>query len=681
MTQASKFSLIELREGGEVRAAAVLEKSDGKLRVRLADGREVRLPVARVLDRGGEVSVADPADADAVAEAVGAWEEEARSRGAEVDLGELHDLLVEERGAGAVVELAEVAPLVVGDALPQSRAAVHRALAQRNPWFRFDGKRWLVRTLEDVAKDKAKLEEQQRLARERAEFVDAAARRLKGEPVELPEGSDKFLRFLRETAIEGEGAKNRREAGQLVADIRGGVAGHLSQDVAFEVLVGLGDFSEHENLDLLRAGVAREFSPEALAEAERLAAKPVELEPGREDLRELDIVTVDDAGTTEVDDGLSFIERPQGFQLGIHIADASYFIERGSPLDQVALDRATTYYLPGLSIPMLPAVISEQAASLNEGEDRPALSFLIELTPHLEVVSSRITPSLVRVTRRMDYNDCEAVLAGKAPAEDEERWSWLRRLAELADRLEADRIAAGSTPIRAQEVRIKVSPEGRPDIQVLDPGRPARKLVSEMMIFANGIAAQACADRSALAIFRKQGPPNGNVPAPPTDYYDPVRVNAFRRTLQRTVISLEPGPHAGLGLEAYLQATSPIRRYQDLVVHRIIKAFLAGEKRPYGREELQSIAEITEAAGRQARNVENATDEYWILRSYENRIGELVEGVVLRSDHRRTYIELVDTAHRAAIPASESHEPGETIRVMIREAHARRRSLSLEEAG
>ena len=108
--------------------------------------------------------------------------------------------------------------------------------------------------------------------------------------------------------------------------------------------------------------------------------------------------------------------------------------------------------------------------------------------------------------------------------------------------------------------------------------------------------------------------------------------------------------------------------------------FLAGEPRPYSREELQTIAEITEAAGRQARQIETATDEYWILRSYEGRIGDLIEAVVLRSDHRRTHVELVETAHRAAVPSREGHEPGETIRLMIQDAHARKRLLVLEEA-
>lgn len=679
MKNASSLQLVDLRESGEVRAAAVLEKSEGKLRVRLADGRELRLPVARVLDRGGEIEVGDRADGSAVSAAVAAWEAEVRRRGADVDLEELHELLAAERGAGAVVELADVAPLVLGDALPASRAAVHRALARRNPWFRFDGKRWLVRPQADVDKDKAKLELQQRLARERESFVEIARQRLAGSGVDLPPGSEKFLRLLRDVAVEAESAGSRKEAGQLVAEIRGGEAGHLSAALAFDVLVGLGQFTVHENLDLIRAGVARDFTPEVLAAAEDAAREPVELEAGREDLRELDIVTIDDVGTTEVDDGLSFVERANGFELGIHIADASYFVKKDSLLDEAAFARSTTYYLPGLSIPMLPAVISEQAASLNEGVDRPALSFFVEFTPHGEVVSTRVTPSLVRVDRRMTYDDCEAVLAGEAEAPDEERWSWLRRLETLALSLEADRIAAGSTPIRAREVHIRVSEAGDPTVRVLDPGRPARKLVSEMMILANALAAQACAERSALAIFRKQGPPNGNVPAPPTDHYDPVLVNAFRRTLQRTIISLEPGPHAGLGLEAYVQATSPIRRYQDLVVHRIIKAFLADEKRPYSREDLQAVADATEAAGRQARQIENATDEYWILRSYESRVGDILEGVVLRSDHRRTHVELVDSAHRAAIPCREGHFAGDPVGLMIRSADARTRSLSLEE--
>ena len=671
--------LVEIREGGEVRAAAVVEKGGGRLRIVLGDGRELRIPLNRVLDRGGEIEVAEDAGSVGIGEAVTEWERRAAERGREVDLGELHDLLVAEHGAGAQVDLADVAPLVLGDALPESRAAVHRALATRNPWFRFDGKRWLVRPRTEVDRELERQAEREQKARRRAEFVDAAQARLRGEEQELPEDSEGFLQALRDVAVEGEASKLRKEAGALASEIRGTPPGHLSPDVAFELLVDLGEFAPHENLELLRAGLRMSFPPEVLAEAAASAARPVELSPGREDLRRLDLVTIDDAGTKEIDDGLSFEKRPDGFRLGIHIADASYFIDRDSRVDEEARARSTTYYLPEGSVPMLPEVLGEGAASLNEGEDRPALSFLVELTPHAEILSSRVTPSLVRVARRMSYEDCEAVLAEEASAEDEERWSWLRRVERLARSLESDRIAAGSTPIRAPELSIRIREDGEPDVRVVDPGRPARKLVSEMMILANRLAAQSCADRGALAIFRKQGPPSGNAPAPPVDRYDPVLVNAFRRTLQRTEISLEPGAHAGLGLSAYLQATSPLRRYQDLVVHRIMKAFLAGEPAPYSRAELQQLADSTEAAGRQARLVEGATDEYWILRSYENRIGDVIEGVVLRSDHRRTFVELVDTAHRAAVPSRDGHEPGQVLRLLIRSAHARRKSLSLEE--
>src|SRR5439155_283577 len=124
------------------------------------------------------------------------------------------------------------------------------------------------------------------------------------------------------------------------------------------------------------------------------------------------------------------------------------------------------------------------------------------------------------------------------------------------------------------------------------------------------------------AIYRKQSPPTGTASPPPRDRIDPVAVFEFRRSLQRTEVSLEPGPHAGLGVPLYFQATSPIRRYQDLAMHRVMKAALRGSPSPYSREELQAIALSTEQAGRRARLVETETDHYWILRYLERRVGD-----------------------------------------------------------
>ena len=116
------------------------------------------------------------------------------------------------------------AEVIASSRATSAPAAWHRALACRNPWFRFDGKRWLVRSSEDVEKDMAKLAEQERRALERSSFVAAAAARLRGDDVELPEGSAKFLRVLRDVAVEGESSSSRKEGGQLVAEIRGGTA-------------------------------------------------------------------------------------------------------------------------------------------------------------------------------------------------------------------------------------------------------------------------------------------------------------------------------------------------------------------------------------------------------------------------------------------------------------------------
>ena len=668
--------IVEIREGGAARAAAVLADSDGRLTLLLADGKQMRVPPSRVVHDAGDAGSA--ATESALRAFLTSFEREATTRAAQVDLAALHELLSSQVDAG--LTLGDLAALGLGEDSPVARAGVHRAMAAPNPHFKFTGNAWVMRSPEEIA---AELERERRaneLEQERTRFLIAARARLAGGSEPLPAGCAKFLRPLRDVALMGEAAKLRKEAAAAWAELRGREPGAPpNADEAIDALVSLGVFHRDENLALLRAGVRVEFPPDVLEEAERLALSP--LGGDRLDLRGLDIVTIDDVSTLEVDDGLSLETTPRGIRLGIHISDAAHFVALGSLTDDEALLRATSYYLPERSVRMLPKVLSEKAASLVAGEDRPALTFFVELTPHGEILGFEIRESLVRVTRRMTYEDCEDCLPieGAAARVESDVAPWLPTLSVIAGTLEQERLAAGATPIRAAEISISFDAAGEPLIELIDPGRPARKLVSEMMILANHLVAAWCRDRGIPAIYRKQGPPTGSVARPPLDRMDPVAANEFRRTLQRTEVSLEPGPHAGLGVPAYLQSTSPLRRYQDLAVHRIIKASLAGQPLPYTREQVQGIATSTELAGRTARHVETETDHYWVLRFLEKRIGETLPAIVLRTEDRRTWIELLDLAHQVPLAPRPDHAKGQRLDVRVRAVKPRRGVLTLEQ--
>lgn len=662
--------IVELREGGEVRAAAVLPDSDSRLRLVFGDGREMRVPRSRIVhDTGETVSASRP---ETVAAALKAWEDSAERRSLDVDVKALHELLAAENSS-APLGLADLAALALGDETGSSRAAVHRALAAATAWFRFSGDAWTPRPADEVEAELAKRRHAEQLERERADFVAAARARLRGATDSLPPGSAKFLRALRDVALNGDQSRMKKEAGALADELeaRTGGAG-LSDEHAFEILVALGEMARDENLALLRAGVPLDFPPEIVAAAEEAGRRPI---GERTDFRSLEIVTIDDESTTEIDDGVSLQRTPRGLRIGIHVADAAHFVDLGTALDLDAEARATSYYLPDCVIKMLPPVLAEGPASLVAGVDRAALSFLVEVTPHGEVLDFTVAESVVRVSERMTYEDCEAALEGRRGP------SWMKDLAGLAKELEAQRLEAGATPIRAHEIAIHFGDDGEPVVTLVDPGRPARVLVAELMVLANRLLAQWCRDRGLPAIYRKQAKPSGAAPPPPRDRVDPLAAFEFRKTLQRTEVSLEPGPHAGLGVECYLQATSPIRRYQDLAQHRIVKAALAGRPLPYSREQLQAIASSTEAAGRQARQIETETDRYYILRVLERRIGDVIEAVVVRSEPRQTLVELVDFALVTPLAHRPDHARGQRILVRVRASKPRRGALVLEHVG
>lgn len=663
--------IVELREGGEVRAAAVLPDADSRLRLLFGDGREMRAPRSRVVHETGE-SISG-ARADAVAAGLREWEKRAVARAADVDIPALHELLAGE-GAASTLGLADLAALALGDESGSARAAVFRALAASPAWFRFSGDAWQARPAEEVAGELEKERRAAHLARERSDFVAAAKARLKGSPEPLPAGSSKFLRALRDVALRGDQARMKKEAAALAAelDVGPGASG-ISDEQAFELLVSLGEMARDENLPLLRADVSIDFSPEILEAAELVGRRG--LGDGRTDLRALEIVTIDDETTTEIDDGVSLEITPRGFRVGVHVADAAHFVDLGSPLDLDAESRGTSYYLPDHLIKMIPPVLAEGAASLVAGEDRAALSFMAEMTPHGEVLSFAIHESIVRVAERMTYEDCEEALEGRRGPQ------WLKTLAGLARELETARLEAGATPIRAHEITISFDGSGEPVVTLVDPGRPARWLVAEMMVLANRLVAQWCRDRGLPAIYRKQNRPSGAAPPPPRDRVDPLAAFEFRKTLQRTDVSLEPGPHAGLGVDCYLQATSPIRRYQDLAQHRIVKAALRGQPLPYSREQLLGVAQATEAAGRQARQIENETDKYYILRALERRLGDVLEAIVVRAEPRQALVELAELGFVTPIAARPDLQRGQRLQVRVRASRPRRGSLVLEQVG
>jgi exoribonuclease-2 len=241
------------------------------------------------------------------------------------------------------------------------------------------------------------------------------------------------------------------------------------------------------------------------------------------------------------------------------------------------------------------------------------------------------------------------------------------------------RAARGAVTQRRGEWKVKVK-NGEITVQAIDPDSPARRIVSEMMILANALAAEYADREDVPILFRTQDAPLEPLPSVEED--DPLAFERIRRFLKPASLSLFPAEHFGLGLDAYTQLTSPLRRFADLVTQRQLLAHLAGENPPYTREELLTVLATAEAVERDIRQVEMRSGRRWLLEYLlRYRPDEELEVLVLEATHGGYRVELVEWGALAFLASRIPFDPGARVRTRIKEADPRRGRLRLRPAG
>ena len=682
-------TLFQYRKGGDVLLARAVAGKAGKLAATGEDGKRFELPPDRVLQVAGEIDVAlSDGDARARLRDVRA---EAEKLVASVDLALLWEQVRASLDGAPIDELVSVYFGRSGSGL--ERLAFGFALCADRTYFRQKGDRFVARMESEVTAAIERREQERRAAERRAAFLTWARTGIeKGAmPGAPPEGSESELAAIEDLAVRGDDALHSVRAKTLLREIAGEgdvAAGRArpagapryapTSDGAFDFLVRLGIFTEHENLPLRRTGIPAAFPPAILAAASVVPRyEPGEhASAGRRKLPEgLVAVTIDDAETEDRDDAVT-IERlaDGGYRLGIHISDVAYFVPRGSALDGEALRRGTTVYLPRGKLAMFPPVLSEGRMSLDaDGAPRPALSFYVTLSSDLAPVADEIATTELTIARNLSYDEVDAAIDGRAP----DAWGEAKLLDAIGQKLAAGRIAAGALELRTPEVKVLVDAAGEVTIKRIEARSASRALVAELMILANSIAARFCRDRDIPAVYRRQSGPGE--PMPERSAFESAEVWAFecRRRLSRTDLGPTPGRHHTLGLECYLQATSPIRRYQDLVVERQIKASLAGEPLPYSPDDMLALAGSAEASTGETVAVERETTLYWVLRYLGQRRGEALEAVVLMERDGKYLVELVETLHRTFVRSRQRWEVGARVKVKVEGANPRRGEITI----
>ena len=642
--------LIEFAEQGRVQTAYCLGHKDRRLRVLLLTGREELLPRTRILHVSRRAYRASHRQEQL--ELLKEAHERRERLKEEIALEDLWELIVDDTEEISPEELAEI---YFGEGADDDHAAaLIRAILEDRLYFRFREGKILVHSREEVERLKeARRKEAERLARreEGAAWLSALLAQ-KDYPVK-EEIRDYWLKALKEYLLFGEEAQNAKETKELLKRV-----GADRPSKVFEILVTTGVFTEDENLELLRYDVKEEFPPEVEEEARRLAERGFSPE-GREDLTHLSPFTIDGPETRDFDDALHFRKTEGGLEVGVHIADVSAFVPPQSLVFREALTRGTTIYLPDRIIPMLPRVISEEAASLKAGEVRPALSFLVELSPEGEVKNFRLTRSVIRVARRLVYEEADKLL-------DRE----LSPLFELAERLFERRLAAGALPVYLPEIMIRVE-NGEIHLERIEI-TGSRFLVSEYMILANYLAARFLKENQIPGIFRSQPKPKERLIS---GQEQDIFLNFLQlRQMSRGEMLLTPEFHHGLGLPCYTTVTSPIRRAVDLIMEHQLGHFLTRGEPLFSQEELSGFLKELSHALEVANTVKNRTYRYWLLKYLREKARNVpLEGLVVDLHQRKAKVLLLDYMITVDVPLPPSFrvEPGDRLRVILKGINTR----------
>ena len=432
-----------------------------------------------------------------------------------------------------------------------------------------------------------------------------------------------------------------------------------------------------------RYELAVEFPEEVYAEIEHLGTEVAEADKkGREDLRDLLTITIDGADAKDLDDAVSLKRLGNGnFELGVHIADVSHYVRENTALDKEAYARGTSVYLVDRVIPMLPHKLSNGICSLNPHVDRLALSCLMEVNGRGEVVSHRILESVINSDYRMTYTAVREILEDGAPALLEqyaEILPMLEDMEELRQILGEKRRKRGSVNFDLPESKIILDENGKPiDIKPYEKSI-ATNMIEEFMLVCNETIAENSFWQEMPFMYRSHQEPDedklekmeqflrgfgyylrkkdGEIhprelqkvlqKAEETDE-ERIITRMVLRSMMQARYTAENGGHFGLAAKYYCHFTSPIRRYPDLEIHRMIKKMLHGEldekASAYYRRKMPDWAKHCSKQERVAEDAERDTDALKKVEFMEDKVGQIYEGIISGVTNWGIYVELPNT--------------------------------------
>ena len=582
----------------------------------------------------------------------------------EVETDFLWENLLEKGGQFSVEDICQE---YFGDKQPINISALARVMLEDNVHFKRVQNQFTVNSREEAEKIET-------LKRQRAEkaalrertmkwLSDTLAAKPAESPQPVPEEQETFIANTIDFLLRG--------ANNEAVNLLSAASGKLNvREIAIRMLRNCGRFPEEADEFLLANGIHAGFSRSVLEETDKLDAFPEDSE--RLDLTKLEAFSIDDEETMEIDDALSCRTEGDKTIVGIHIADPAYFVPKDTPIDLAAEDRPLSLYLPTTFVPMFPERLSHDLASLVKGKVRPSLTFTVTFDADGEMDDWTICSAKIKVSQRLTYKEADKMMeSGEDSVSDA-----LRKLDVISRKLKQYREEDGAVSLNRPEMKIRVRND-QITVEHIDQETPSHQMVGEFMILANNLAAKYALVHDIPVIYRAQEEPSE--PVHPIRRYDPCLFDQMIRRMRRTHLSTYPAPHFGLGLDLYVQVSSPLRRYADLVILRQLSAHFANQPLPYKQEELFSILDNVDSTASQNKSLEREANKFWILEYIaRNCIGQEFDAIVVRQEGNLVLAEIDRLFERGVVYTRDHVRFGERLRVRIRDASSKTGRLAME---
>ena len=685
-------TIVEYADKGKFHLGLVthIEEKSGKVRLLNETAKDITLPakqILHVLPLKQSVSVS-AGNLQAILKNL---DESAEELSLTCDIAELWALVVDSESE---ISLDELVSLYFDSPGAVQTLAMIRALRNDKVYFKTLVSEMYGPRPENIVEDlKKQIAAKAEKEAWRQKFVDEAVRMLK-----LPENEKENARedglfeqsdildawhIVEMYAINGTEYAEKTEAEALLERVQNKINRGFSGTAYLRARAFLresGFWPENTNVALLKYEIPVAFTDCEEKQAFEIYQRNREID-GRRDLTHLDVFSIDDVDTLDIDDALSIEKLPDGnLLLGVHIAAPASAIDFNSPLEIEARRRATSIYLPEQRIPMMPAILSENALSLMQDQRRNAISFLMIFDGDFNLVASEIIPSVVMSRHRLSYDTAEHLIENG----DDMLSYEIRQIQEITEFSASNRRSRGAIDIDLPEYKLDYDAKEKCyHFKSIDPAMMSRQIVAECMILANHLAAEFCAEHEIPALYRIQPSPV-NMPrqetldALPNDL---MRAYAMRRCMQPATSSMTPGIHAGLGLDKYIQATSPLRRYVDFICHYQFESWFKTGSPRFNESEFNAILAETDLGNSHARQA-SAEANYTAILCYLKQLGKTpLQAIIVQYNSERSdmaQVILIDTQIRANVATKNRWPLGTICTVTVEHVNPEEGSLLLQ---